>query len=82
MQDAIGHVQALGQTSEIAMRCETKGGKKSKMIGTRRPGRKPLSEDLERRLKTFVLKQQVRSITLSFAVCHCRTTRTYALQRC
>ncbi len=59
MQDVIGDVQTLGQTSEIAVRCETNEGKKSKMIGTKRPGRKPLSEDLEQRLKAFVLKQQV-----------------------
>ena len=47
------------RASEVAVRCETNEGKKSKVIGTKRPRRKPLSEDLEQRLKAFVLKQQV-----------------------
>ena len=58
-QYAIRDVQVLDQTSEIAVRCETReGDKKSKMIGTKKLWRKSPSEDLEQRPKAFALKQQ------------------------
>ena len=52
----------IRRADEIDARCETKEGKKSKMIGMKRPGRKALSKDLEQRLKAFVLRQQVWSL--------------------
>jgi hypothetical protein len=54
VQDVEDDVSALNTP-----RCETKKGKKSKLIGMNRPGRKPLSAEIDQRLRAFVLKQHV-----------------------